>query len=198
MRFIAEGCEMRIIVGISGATGVQMGARLLAALKEMPDIETHLVLSKGAKLTLEKETSMTVDDLGSLADYSYGDGELAACISSGSFKTDGMIVMPCSMKSLSGIANGYAENLLQRAADVCLKENRKLVLVPREMPLGKIHLKNMLACADLGCTIVPPMLTFYSDYPTAQDQIDHVIGKVLMQFGIEYNKMKVWTGDYDK
>lgn len=198
MRFIAEGCGMRIIVGISGATGVQMGARLLAALKEMPDIETHLVLSKGAKLTLEKETSMTVDDLCSLADYSYGDGELAACISSGSFKTDGMIVMPCSMKSLSGIANGYAENLLQRAADVCLKENRKLVLVPREMPLGKIHLKNMLACAELGCTIVPPMLTFYSDYPTAQDQIDHVIGKVLMQFGIEYNKMKVWTGDYDK
>lgn len=189
---------MRIIVGISGATGVQMGAQLLAALKEMPDIETHLVLSKGAKLTLEKETSMTAGDLCDLADYSYADDELAACISSGSFKTDGMIVIPCSMKSLSGIANGYAENLLQRAADVCLKENRKLVLVPREMPLGKIHLKNMLACAELGCTIVPPMLTFYSDYPTAQDQIDHVIGKVLMQFGIEYNKMKVWTGDYDK
>lgn len=189
---------MRIIIGISGATGVQMGAKLLRVLKSMPDVETHLVLSKGAKLTLRKETMLTVNDLCDLADYSYGDEELAACISSGSFRTDGMIVIPCSMKTLSGIANGYAENLLQRSADVCLKENRRVVLVPREMPLGKIHLKNMLACSELGCTIVPPMLTFYGDYPSSEDQIDHIIGKVLMQFDIEYEKMKVWTGDYDK
>ncbi len=189
-----KGGIVKIIIGISGATGVQMGARLLEVLKSMPEVETHLIVSKGAKLTFEKEANQPLEEVINLADYSYDDSELSACISSGSFRTDGMIVIPCSMKSLSGIANGYAENLLQRAADVCLKESRKVVLVPREMPLGKIHLRNMLTCAELGCSIIPPMLTFYSDYPTAEDQIDHVIGKVLMQFGIEYDRMKPWDG----
>lgn len=185
---------MRIIVGISGATGVQMGVRLLEVLRDFPDVETHLVVSKGAIRTFECETDLSLDEVCQLADHVHDDSNLAACISSGSFKTDGMIVLPCSMKSLAGIANGYAENLLQRSVDVCLKENRRVVLVPREMPLGKIHLRNMLECADLGCTIVPPMLTFYSHYPTVEDQVDHIIGKILMQFGLDYSRMKPWQG----
>lgn len=187
---------MRLIIGISGATGVQMGAKLLSVLKNRKDIETHLIISEGAKLTFAQETNIDIGSVRALADYCYEDSDLAACISSGSFKTDGMIVIPCSMKTLSGIAHGYAENLLQRAADVCLKESRKLVLVPREMPLGKIHLKNMLECSDLGCQIIAPMLTFYSDYKTSEEQVDHVIGKILMQFDIGYKPMKSWTGEY--
>lgn len=171
-----------------------MGARLLEVLKEFPNVETHLVVSKGAIKTFQCETSMDIETVYQLADHVHDDTNLAACISSGSFRTDGMIVLPCSMKSLSGIANGYAENLLQRSVDVCLKEGRKVVLVPREMPLGKVHLRNMLECADLGCTIVPPMLTFYSNYPTVEDQVDHIIGKILMQFGLEYKRMKPWQG----
>lgn len=185
---------MRLIVGISGASGVQMGVRLLEALKAHPDVETHLVVSEGAIRTFRCESDIDLDDVYKLADHVHDDSNLAACISSGSFETNGMIVLPCSMKSLSGIANGYAENLLQRSVDVCLKEGRKVVLVPREMPLGKVHLRNMLECADLGCVIMPPMLTFYSDYPTVLDQVDHIVGKILMQFGLKHGGMKPWRG----
>lgn len=185
---------MRIVVGISGATGVIMGYRLLQILRSIPDCEIHLVISEGAIKNFELETDITIDTVKSLAHFSHSNTNMAAAISSGSFKTDGMIVLPCSMKSLSGIANGYADNLLTRAVDVCLKEGRKVVLAPREMPLGKIHLKNLSIAADLGCIIVPPMLTFYNAPDNLEDQITHVIGKILMQFNIDVKKFKAWEG----
>ena len=117
---------------------------------------------------------------------------MAAIIASGSFVTDGMIIMPCSMKTLAGIVSGYADNLIQRAADVCIKEGRKVVLVPREMPLSRIHLRNMSEAADLGCVIVPPMLTFYSGQKTLEDEIDHIAGKILLQFGLKSPFFHAW------
>jgi 4-hydroxy-3-polyprenylbenzoate decarboxylase len=185
---------MRIIIGISGATGVIMGYKLLQILRDVPDCETHLVLTEGALKNFMLETKISIDDVKKLAHFCYDNKNMAAAISSGSFKTDGMIVMPCSMKSLSGIANGYASTLLVRAVDVCLKENRKVVIVPREMPLGKIHIKNMAAAADLGCSIIPPMLTFYNSPDNLEDQVIHVIGKVLMQFNIDVKRFKAWKG----
>lgn len=185
---------MRMIVGISGASGVIMGYRLLQVLREVPDCETHLVLSEGALKNFILETNVSIDDVKELAHFCHDNKNMAAAISSGSFKTDGMIVMPCSMKSLAGIAHGFANTLLVRAADVCLKENRKVVIVPREMPLGKIHVRNMAIAADLGCSIIPPMLTFYNSPGTLEDQIIHVIGKVLMQFNIDVKQFRAWEG----
>jgi len=185
---------MRIIVGVTGASGAIMSYYLLKALKDMPGCEIHLVYSKAARLTWQCETDKPFTELTSLADAIYGEDDLTAKIASGSFVTDGMIVLPCSMKTLAGIVSGYAENLLLRAADVCLKENRRVVLCPREMPLGKIHLHNMSMAARYGCTIVPPMLTFYNGPQTMEDQIHHVVGKVLLQFGITYERMKPWDG----
>lgn len=185
---------MRIVLGISGASGVLMGYKMLLALKSIPDCEIHLIISKAGLLNFKLETDLNIDQIKSLADYYYDDSNMAAIISSGSFITDGMILVPCSMKTLSAIATGYASNLIARAADVCLKENRKVILVPREMPLGKIHLHNMSIAADLGCTIIPPMLTFYNTPKTLDDQINHIIGKALMQFGIDYKKFSAWCG----
>lgn len=185
---------MRIIVGVTGASGVIMSYYLLKALRDAPDCEIHLVTSKAARLTWQYETDRPFEELSSLADAVYEEDDLAAKIASGSFVTDGMIILPCSMKTLAGIVSGYAENLLLRAADVCLKENRRVVLCPREMPLGKIHLHNMSLAALYGCTIVPPMLTFYNGPRTVEDQIHHVVGKVLLQFGIIYERMKSWEG----
>lgn len=184
----------RLIVAISGATGVQMGARLVEVLHRMPQVETHLVISQGAEVIFQRETSMDLDQLRALADHSYAADNLAAAISSGSYSTDGMIILPCSMKTLSGLANAYDEDLIVRAADVCLKEGRKVVVVPREMPLNRIHCRNLLTACEAGYVILPPMLTFYSDYPTTQDQVDHIIGKILMQFGLEYDKFQPWKG----
>lgn len=185
---------IKIVVGISGATGVQMGARFLQALHEMPDVETHLIITYGAEVIFKCETDYEIEEVKALADHVYDVNNLAEAISSGSFHTDGMVVIPCSMKSLSGIANAYADDLLVRAADVCLKENRKVILVPRELPLNRIHCRNLLTVCEAGYTIIPPMLTFYSNYPTADDQVDHIIGKILMQFNLSYNKFKPWKG----
>lgn len=186
----------RIIIGITGATGVCMGARLVRELHEMPDTETHLIISKGARdvFRYEMESPDEPAELEAAADYVYDDSNLAAAVSSGSFRTDGMIVIPCSMKTLSGIAHAYDDNLITRAADVCLKEGRKVVLVPREMPLNLIHCRNLTAAAEAGCSIVPPVLTFYSDHRTIENQIDHILGKVLMQFGIDYDRAGRWEG----
>ena len=184
---------MRIIVGVSGASGVEMSLTLLNFLRRA-GCETFLVLSEGARLTWRLETDTPIEELYKAADHVYEENDYVAVIASGSFVTDGMIVMPCSMKTLAGIVSGYAENLLLRAADVCLKENRRLVLVPREMPLGRIHLRNMLSASELGCTIVPPMLTFYNGADSLQDQIDHIVGKVLLQFGITSDHFKPWKG----
>lgn len=185
---------MRIIVGVTGASGVEMSYYLLKALRSVKDCEIHLIVSKSAALTWELECDFPIRKLEELADYVHEEANLAATVSSGSFVTDGMIIMPCSMKTLAGIAAGYADNLMVRAADVCMKEGRKVVLVPREMPLGRVHLRNMKEAADLGCVIVPPVLTFYNGAKTMDDQINHIVGKVLMQFGITYDKFVPWKG----
>ncbi|MCF0120154.1 MAG: UbiX family flavin prenyltransferase [Oscillospiraceae bacterium] len=183
---------MKLIVGISGASGVIMGFRLLETLRKIPDAEVYLVVTEDAKVTWQLETDRPFEDLLALADVVCDIGDMAASISSGSFATDGMIILPCSMKTLAGIVSGYADNLLLRAADVCLKEGRKLVICPREMPMSRIHLRNMKEAADAGCTIVPPVLTFYNRPQTIENQIDHVIGKILMQFGIIPESFKPW------
>ena len=185
---------MRIIVGVSGATGVGMGYYLLKALRAVPDCEIHLVVTDAARKTWDLETVLDYEEFTSLADVVHDAHNMAASISSGSFFTDGMIVLPCSMKTLAGIISGYTDNLVLRAADVCLKEGRKVVLAPREMPLGKVHLQNMLKAADLGCVIIPPMLTFYNHSMTVQEQVDHIIGKILMQFGILPDNFRPWEG----
>ena len=186
--------KRKIIVGISGATGAQMGYRLLQALRDVPDVETHLIISDGARVIFERECDVTAADAEALADVVYDNHDLAAAISSGSYVTDGMIVCPCSMKSLSGMVNAYDDDLLVRAADVCRKEGRRVVLVPREVPLNQAHLRNMLQAAQDGYVILPPMLTFYNGCETTMDQVDHIVGKILMQFGITYDRFRPWEG----
>ena len=185
---------MRIIVGISGASGAVLGYELLKVLHEIPDVESHLIMTKGAEKTLAYETDLTLEDVRALADVCHDIDNLAASVSSGSFVTEGMIILPCSMKTVAGIVSGYSENLLLRAADVCLKEGRKVVLAPRESPLSKVHLRNLLQAAEDGCSIIPPMLTFYSGADTVKKQINQTIGKILLQFGIEYKEFVTWTG----
>ena len=184
--------KRRIIVGITGASGPVMAYTLLKALRRHPQVEIHLVSTQGARDTLFYESDIPYKELVALAHVVHDEHDLAASISSGSFVTDGMVVIPCSMKSLAGIVSGYSDNLLLRAADVCLKEGRKVVLVPREMPLGKVHLRNLSQAADLGCTIVPPVLTFYNAPRTVQEQIVHVVGKILLQFGIVSEDFVPW------
>lgn len=184
----------RLIVGITGASGVILGFELLRVLKGMSGIETHLVVTEGAELTFRQETGLSMDEVRGMADVAYDCRDMGAAVSSGSFRTEGMVVIPCSMKSAAGIAAGYSANLLLRAADVCLKEGRKVVLVPREMPLSSIHLRNLKELADCGCVVLPPVLTFYNGADTVEKQIQHIIGKVLMQFGIEYADFRPWCG----
>ena len=173
---------MKLIVGMTGATGAPLGVALLQALREMPNVETHLVMSKWAKTTIELETPYSAHDVAALADFSHNPADQAAIISSGSFRTDGMIVIPCSMKTLAGIRAGYADGLVGRAADVVLKEGRKLVLVPREMPLSTIHLENMLALSRMGVAMVPPMPAFYNHPETVDD------------IGLEHPHARRWQG----
>ncbi len=181
---------MRIIVGISGASGTMLGIELLKALRTQ--CETHLVITDGAKQTLAHETSIKVEEVIPLADYCYDIKNMAAPISSGSFKTDGMVIIPCSMKTVSGVAYGFTDNLLIRAADVCLKEGRRLILVPRETPLSSIHLENLARAAGHGCTIIPPVLTFYNQPQTIQDMVNHLISKILAMLGLEFPDFKPW------
>jgi len=183
----------KLIVGISGADGVCLGVRLLQLLKAMPEVETHLVITPSAERNLIIEGN-NPEAVKKLADFVYAADDMAARIASGSFLTEGMLIVPCSMKSLAALTSGYTDNLLQRAADVCLKENRRVVLVPREMPLGRVHLRNLLNANELGCTIVPPVLTFYNHPSSIQDHIDHILGKALLQFGIILPAFKQWEG----
>ena len=185
---------MRLIVGMTGATGAPLGVSLLQALREMPEVETHLVLSKWAKTTIELETPYSVRDVSALADFCHNSADQAATISSGSFRTDGMIIIPCSMKTLAGIRAGYAEGLVGRAADVVLKEGRKLVLVPREMPLSTIHLENMLALSRMGAAMVPPMPAYYNHPQTVDDITQHIVARALDQFGLEHPNARRWQG----
>lgn len=186
--------KKRIIVGISGASGVIYGVRCLPLLKQT-DYETHLVLSKSGKLNIEIETPHTADEVMSMADFVYDHTNMAASISSGSFITAGMVVVPCTIKSLSGIANSYNDNLLVRAADVVLKEKRKLCLVVRETPLHKGHLRLLSMAADMGAHILPPVPSFYHQPKTIEDIIDQTIGKIFDYFGIEHSLFRRWSGD---
>jgi len=185
---------MRLIVGISGASGVIYGIRLLEALKTMPDVETHLVLSKGAKLNIAIETERQAKEVESLADVVHSDQNLAATIASGSYPTDGMAIVPCSMKTLSGVVNSYAECLLVRAADVVLKEHRRLVLVPRETPLHVGHCRLLLEAAQMGAVMVPPMPSFYNDPQSVDDIINHTVGRLLDLFNVDSGLVKRWKG----
>ena len=185
----------RLIVGVSGSSGVIFGVRLLEVLQSIPDVETHLILSKGAEVTLRLETDRTTESVKALADVVHAHDNLAASVSSGSFRVSGMVVMPCSMKSLAQIALSLNENLLTRAADVTLKERRKLVVVPRETPLHLGHLRHMTAIAEMGGIILPPAPSFYHRPKTIMDVVDQTVGKVLDQFEIEHELFRRWSGD---
>src|SRR5471032_894975 len=181
----------KLIVGISGASGVIYGVRLLEALKPL-DVETHLVMTRTAEVTLAHETEWKVADVRRLADVAYKIDDLAAAISSGSFRTMGMIVVPCSMRSLGEIAHGITSNLLTRAADVVLKEHRRLVLVARETPIHTIHLRNMLTLSEMGAVIAPPMPAFYNRPKDLDDIINHTVGRALDLFDLDTGKVKRW------
>jgi len=184
----------RLIVGISGASGVIYGIRMLEILQAVEDVETHLVMSRFARMNIEIETSYDTDYVEGLADQMHSFGNQAASISSGSFKTDGMVVAPCSMKTLSGIVNSAADSLLVRAADVVLKERRTLVLMPREVPMHVGHCKLLYEAAQLGAVIAPPMPAFYNHPKTIDDLVNHSVGRVLDLFGLDAGIVKRWAG----
>ena len=184
----------RVILGMTGATGAVFGVELLRRLRNQPDVETHLVLSQWAKATIHLETDLSVREVTDLADVTYSWNDQGAAISSGSFRMDGMIIAPCSMKTLAGIRTGYADGLIPRAADVTLKERRPLVLVPRETPLSEIHLENMLALSRMGARIVPPMPAFYSRPKNIDDLVEHVVVRVLDQLDIQVSSTQRWDG----
>ena len=181
----------RLIIGMTGSTGAIFGVRMLEALKGT-DIESHLIISKWAQRTLEHETRYTVEQVRGLASVVHSQGDMGASISSGSFKTEGMVVIPCSVRTLGGIANGYGEHLVHRAADVVLKERRKLVLVVRETPLSAIHLENMLAVTRAGAVVLPASPSFYSKPETLDSLLDTVVGRVLDQLGLANKLMPRW------
>ena len=186
----------RLVVGISGASGVTYGVRLLQVLQES-DYETHLIISKSGELNIEIETDYDPADVKAMADYVYDHKNVAASLASGSFLTEGMVVVPCTIKTLSGIANSYNENLLVRAADVTLKEKRKLALVVRETPLHKGHLRLLTMAADMGAHILPPVPSFYHMPKTIDDIIDQTIGKIFDYIGIKHDLFKRW-GEEEK
>ena len=183
----------RLIIGITGASGVIYGIRLLEVLKTIPDIETSLILSSSAKKNINIETDFSVEQVQEMADVVYDENNQAAAVASGSYITKGMIIIPCTMKTLSAIANSFNHNLLVRAADVTLKESRKLVVVPRETPLHKGHLKLLLQLADIGGIVIPPIPAFYHQPESIADIIDQSIGKTLDQFSIQHDLFKRWS-----
>ncbi len=185
---------MRLIVAITGSSGAIYGIRLLEALRAAPKVEVHLILSKGGKLTISLETGRSVKSVAALAHEVHSDQDLAATLASGSFKTAGMIVAPCSMKTLSGIVHSYADNLVVRAADVVLKERRRLVLMPRETPLHLGHCRLLVQAAELGAIIAPPIPAFYGAPKTIDDLINHSVGRVLDLFDIQSTLVNRWRG----
>ncbi|HIC79904.1 MAG TPA: UbiX family flavin prenyltransferase [Kiloniellaceae bacterium] len=187
----------RLIVGISGASGVRYGIRMLETLRDLP-VESHLVLSKAAELTIAYETDLKVAEVTALADVAYPVGDLGAAVSSGSFQTLGMVVAPCSVRSMSEIASGVTSNLLTRAADVVLKERRRLVLMLRETPLHSGHLRSMLALSDMGAVIAPPVPGFYANPQSIDEMVDHTVGRVLDLFGLDSGKVRRWGEDSGK
>ncbi|RMC96655.1 UbiX family flavin prenyltransferase [Clostridium autoethanogenum] len=184
--------KKRLVIGMSGASGAILGIEILEILREHSEWETHLVISKGSEETIAEETNYKLEDVMELADKAYSIKDIGASIASGTFKTEGMIIVPCSMKTVAGIACGYSDNLLLRAADVIIKEKRKLVLVARECPLSTIHLRNMLSLSELGVIIMPPMVSYYNKPVDINDLNNHIIGKILDRFGIEVSGFNRW------
>ena len=185
---------MRLIVGITGATGIAYGIRLLERLREA-SVETHLVISRWGARTLLHESSWSKEQVAALAHAVYAPNDMGAAIASGSFKTDGMIIAPCSAKTLAAIAHGFGENLIHRAADVILKERRRLVLVVREAPLSDIHLENMLKLSRMGAVVLPPVPAFYNHPRTIDDVVDHTVARMLDAFGLEVSGAARWAGE---
>jgi 4-hydroxy-3-polyprenylbenzoate decarboxylase len=187
---------LRIVIGINGATGVIYGIRLLQVLSGIKSIETHLIVSPAGEKTIEIETEYKASGIKALANYCYQIDDITACLASGSFRRDGMIIAPCSMKTLSALAHSYADNLLTRAADVTLKERGKLLLLVRETPLHLGHLRNMVSVTEIGAIIMPPLPAFYHKPRTIQDIVDHTVGKALDLFDIKHNLFERWSGTH--
>jgi 4-hydroxy-3-polyprenylbenzoate decarboxylase len=184
---------MRVVVAITGASGAILGIRVLEALRTL-SVETHLIVSRWARTTIAHETDYSLAEVETLASFVHHEDNQAASLSSGSFKTDGMIIVPCSMRTLAAIRSGAGETLVCRAADVILKERRKLVLVARESPFSVIHLENMLALAQMGTVILPPVPAFYNRPKSMDDMVNHIVGRLLDQFGLEMVGMPRWEG----
>jgi 4-hydroxy-3-polyprenylbenzoate decarboxylase len=185
---------MRVVVGITGATGAVLGVRLLQELAKRPDVETHLVISRWGRATIDYETKLRPAQVEKLASAVYKPDDMYAPISSGSFTVDAMIVIPCSMKTVAAIRAGYSDGLISRAADVTLKERRRLILVPRETPLSEIHLDNMLVLARMGAHIVPPMPAFYQIPESIDDLVNHTVMRILDLIGIDTESVPRWNG----
>jgi flavin prenyltransferase len=185
---------LKLVIGINGATGVIYGIRLLQVLSDIRDVETHLIISAAGEQTIGIETDYSAQQVREMADYSYRIDDIAACLASGTWQHHGMIIAPCSMKTLSAIAHSYADNLLTRSADVTLKERRRLVLLVRETPLHLGHLKNMICVTEMGGIIMPPVPAFYNHPKKIQDIIDQTIGKTLDLFNIEHKLSPRWKG----
>lgn len=183
----------RLIVGITGASGAVFGIRLLEALRAA-GVESHLIISKWGLQTIEHETPYTLQQVRSLATVCYGQADMGAAVSSGSFLTEGMVIAPCSVRTVAAIAHGIGEHLVHRAADVILKERRKLVLLVRETPLSEVHLENMLKLARMGVTVMPPVPAFYNRPQTLDDMVDHIVARMLDQFGIDAGFARRWDG----
>jgi 4-hydroxy-3-polyprenylbenzoate decarboxylase len=184
----------KLIVAITGATGVIYGVRLLQALRELPDVESHLLISEAGVLNLHQELDLNRKDVEALADVVHNTRDVGASIASGSFQSDGMIVAPCSMRTLAAVANGLSDNLITRAADVVLKERRRLVLMVRETPFNLAHLRNMTAVTEMGGIIFPPLPGFYHKPQSIQEMVDHTVGRVLDLFSLPHHLTPRWNG----
>ncbi|WP_225630825.1 UbiX family flavin prenyltransferase [Streptomyces solaniscabiei] len=184
---------MRLVVAMTGATGAPIGVRLLEALREF-DVETHLVVSRWARATLAQETPYSLRDVRALASVCHSPDDQGASISSGSFRVDGMVVAPCSMKTLAAVRTGHGEGLIGRSADVMLKERRRLVLVARETPLSAVHLENMLELTRMGAVVMPPVPAFYHRPSTIADVVEHIVARILDQFGLDLPTARRWQG----
>jgi len=188
----SETSIMRLVIGMSGASGVIYGIRLLEVLRQVEDVETHLVMSASAKMNIQIETDWSANDVKELADVVHSNKDIAASIASGSFRTDGMIIAPCAIKTLSAIANSYADSLIVRAADVILKERRRLVLVPRETPLHTGHCELLLKASQIGAIIAPPMPAHYIKPQSVDDIVNHHVGRILDLFSLDPGLVKRW------
>ena len=185
---------MRLVVGISGASGSIYGIRLLDVLRGYADVETHLIVSNAGKLTISLETEYRVSDVEAMADIVHRNTDIGASVASGSFKTEAMVIAPCSMRTLSSVTNSYSDNLISRAADVILKERRQLILMPRETPLHIGHCRLLVRAAELGCVIAPPMPAFYTKPDCLDDMINHSVGRILDLLGLDTTLVDRWPG----